>query len=376
MNKNEENGKEITSEYTFNDMLLLAFNSEPPVCGAGMSFIGTGKQREQYFSLKNAIIEKRNAICMEEISESGYVLKYIPERYITEEMCLKAFETVRAAEDIMPFIPLMMFTPDVCNAAVNKYHDALKFFPDCCIDEKICMESVNNFGRALEFVSLKYQCSEMWETAVTKDGSNLQFVPEDKRSAELCTKAFENNKNSIKFIPEIYISEEMCLEAVKNKVYLSYIPVKMRTVEICFSALKDQTRFIRPNDEEVPKEIADDVTAKLKSYWQEKDQKEQKDWEVLQMICHHPENIKSLTPEQRRRGILCQVAVEGDGMLLRFVPKDMRNEDICLAAVRNDVDALAYVPDKLKPIIIEKIKNSGIRLKILFSESDYKSLFL
>ncbi len=359
----------------FNDLLLSAFNSAPPVCGTGKSFIGTGEARKQYFALKNAIIEKRNAICTEELSKHGGVLKDIPERFITEEMCLKAIEVSEKAEYVMPFIPLLMFTPNVCTAAVNKYHDALKYFPDCCFDDKICMEAVNCFGNALEFVPIKFQCPEMWETAVSQSGMNLQFVPEDKRSAELCAKAFENNKSSIKFIPEMYISEDMCLDAVKNKVYLSYIPVKMRTVEVCFTALKDQTRLVRPDDE-VPKEIADEVTAALKRHWQEKDEEDKKEWAELQDICQHPQNIKNLTPDRRRRSVLCEVAVEQDGILLRFVPKDMRNEDICLSAVKNDVDALAYVPDELKPIIVEKIKNSEKRLKILFGESDYKSLFL
>jgi len=359
----------------FNNMLLSAFNSAPPVCGTGRSFIGTGEQRKQYFALWDAIIEKRNAICMEELSKHSGVLKNIPDRFKTEEMCLKAIEISEKAEYVMPFIPLLMFTSNVCTAAVNKYHDALKYFPDCCFDEKICIEAVNCFGDALEFIPIKYQCPEMWETAVSQSGMNLRFVPEDKRSAELCAKGFEKSKSCIKFIPEMYISEDMCLDAVKNKVYLSYIPVKMRTAEVCFTALKDQTRLVRPDDE-VPKKIADEVTAALQKFWQEKDEKDKKDWEVLQDIGQHPQNIKNLTPEQRRRDILCEVAVEGDGTLLRFVPKDMRDERICLSAVRNDVDALAYVPEELKPIIIEKIKSSEKRLEILFGESDYKSLFL
>ncbi len=72
-------------------MLLWAFYSEPPECGAGMSFIGVGKQRKRYFALKNAIIEKQNSICMEELSKHSGVLKDIPECFITEERTFAIF---------------------------------------------------------------------------------------------------------------------------------------------------------------------------------------------------------------------------------------------------------------------------------------------
>jgi len=70
-------------------------------------------------------------------------------------------------------------------------------------------------------------------------------------------------------------------------------------------------------------------------------------------------------PEEMRTFEICLAAVQKNGHALEFVPEEMRTFEICLAAVQQNGNTLQYVPEeKMTPeIILAAVQNYGWALE-------------
>lgn len=309
------------------------------------------------FQRRKTVMDERIAdICLKSVKEhGGTALQYIPKEVMTEEMCIAAIENTKPddAKLVLPYISDELLTTSVCNTAVSCLYNALELIPEAKVTKEMCLTAVEKYTLPLKFVPKRFQTEDVWEVAVKNHGSAICHIPEEKRTKRLCMAAFKSCAWSITDIPAKFITVEMCVTALENNLYSR----EAILAHVLPDVAEQASEIVRKQEE-------DDKKMTERAY------------ENIRIISQNPSAFKSLTLEARKNPVLCQAAVEMDGMLLRFVPKELRSLDICYIAVDRDVDAMFFVPEEVRETVIQKIKDSSTRLKIIFGESDFKELFL
>lgn len=143
-------------------------------------------------------------------------------------------------------------------------------------------QTILKSGHNLRLIPIEMHTDELYKLSIADDGNNIQYIPKNKRTKKLCILAIKNKCSKLEYIPEEFIDENLiisfvknqmgessklkyvpgayktpavCREAVKrNKWNLEYVPIEMRTKEICQFALNDG-RYKEYIYEFVPTEI-------------------------------------------------------------------------------------------------------------------------
>lgn len=350
--------------------------------------------RKENVKMEN--LDKIYEICIKHLEEYPGAIEYVPEQYLTEELCIAALKGTQDldwdGEKIWEHIPMDKLTPRVCEAAACYNRYALEHIPDSCKTSKVYFEAVKSFGYLLKVVPIAFHSKEMYINSVSQNGGNLEYVPAEKRSEEICKAAF-NAENSggaaVEFIPDKYLTEDMCLSAVSSDgKLLDVIPTHYKTVEVCLSSLKhsswvticgnskaDDMAFSNYVKKHIPAKIAEEVCERFDEYLSKlkKDKEQENEWRRL--ISENPLYIKNI-PEDKRSGNLCEIAIKQEGLTLKYVPEKYMCGLYCKWAVWNNPDALMYVPEEMRKEVIDYVKESCQYVGVLFGNSPYKEYFL
>ena len=256
----------------------------------------------------------------------------MPEKFITEEICLIAIENdPRAIE----YIPDIFKSHKVCElAAYNKvvkdiyFEGVLKFIPDEFKTKELCFAAIandkENSANSLIYVPEQFITKEICQDVFDQDYRNLEFLPDKYKTKEMCLAVIQKIKETggdgsvesavVKFIPENLLTSEMCIAAAEASVFtLQYIPDLLKTDEVCVPAIQNNTRA----------------------------------------LTYIPEKL--LTP------VMCLAAVTKRGSALEDIPSKMRTKEVCIKALSHG----KKIPEILKKVpkkILEEVKNeAGIK---------------
>lgn len=342
-------------------------------------------------------LDKIYEICIKHLEEYPSAIEYVPEQYLTEELCIAALKSERMrfgyeARGIWEHIPIDKLTPRVCEAAACNNRYTLEHIPDSCKTSKVYFEAVKSFGYLLKVVPIAFHSKEMYINSVSQNGGNLEYVPAEKRSEEICKAAFNAGYNggaAVEFIPDKYLTEDMCLSAVcSDGKLLDVIPTHYKTAEMCLSALKHSSwvticgnsksadkAFSDYVKKHIPAKVSEEVCERFNEYlsWINKDKNQENEWRRL--VSENPLYIKNI-PEEKRSSNICEIAIKQEGLTLKYVPERYRSLLYCQWAVLNNPDALLYVPEEMRKEVIDYVKESCQYVGVLFGNSPYKEYFL
>ena len=119
------------------------------------------------------------------------------------------------------------------------FENDLKYFPEEYITEELCLEAVKKRFFALELVPKKFKTAKLCLIAVKESGTALKYVPKELKTAKLCHTAVKNSASALKYVPKELITDELCLTAIKFNVNgIGFVPKKFQTIELCLAAVK------------------------------------------------------------------------------------------------------------------------------------------
>lgn len=325
-------------------------------------------------ALKNVPIELRTEkLCKLAVSCNGMNIKHVPGKYITQEICDMAVES---NHKVFPYIMQKYMTKAMCKKVLRYNSEYLEYIRG---DHNEHNELIAELGL-------------------------IDHVEPHLRTKYLCKLAFERDPNSIEFIPEKYVTQEMAETAVKhNGKNLKYVPIDMRTYDMCMSAAHDVTLDCIPiefRDKTMmetgswntfaqnicqpltslmtlsqAKKLIDAnpvITTYLPSKFEDNPdllrfaahkgfERPFRSWMERQEINNeiiekYPEIVEFVNDGDIEK---YRIALRKDGRLLRFVPENLVNHELCNIAVNSCGLALEYVPLSLRSIdlVLDAVRN-------------------
>ena len=260
-------------------------------------------------------------MCFEAVKKNGWALEFVPGEYRNEALCLEAVKNDGAA---LMFVHEKYRNENLCFEAVGQNGLALQHVPEK-YHHILSIKAVKQHGTALRFVKIKNRNKELYFEAIKQNGWALEDVPNYYVNETWCLEAVIKDGDALLLVPEQYRSEDLCLEAVKGSGYaLIYVPDKHRKKALCFEAVKQTGMALRF----VPEK--------------------HRDFDLCHTaIKQNGKALEYITPRNRSKS-LCYEAVKQNGWALRFVPEHYRSEDLCLIAVKQYNHALEHVPEKYR----------------------------
>ena len=325
------------------------------------------------------------------VALSGNALEYIPDEYITLEMCKysvaknpeyykyvpsrfaskelwdfaqrlprsiepmdstilfsnldeeeKSYELSEAAvyEDggNISSVPIQYLTPELYRIAVKHDLGAFIYFPEELKTIDMCIEALKSGAdETLAFIPDKYKSYELCLFAVCQNGLALQFVPEKFKTHELCNVALSNTRRAISYCPEDMVTYDLVYSTIKEYPrIIARIPEKFTNKEL-WSLAFDKDPFVITS---MPKEyVTNNMVAKAIK-------------DKISTFDYLPDHYK--TPE------LCLTVVKKNGDSFRYVPDELKTEEMCIMAIRQGAWNISYVPERLltKEMCFEAVKQS------------------
>ena len=178
----------------------------------------------------------------------------------------------------------------------------------------------------LYFLARKYR-TELYELSVKDHSWNLKYVPIELRTPELCKVALENDELAFRWIPNHLKTIPMCLDVVTKNVFMfKYVPDEFKTLEICNIAVKQNGMAL--GYVPVPLRVEDLCLEALKTT------------DLFPGVLEH-------VPEHLKTEKMCWVAINQNISELQYVPKELITEDMIAKLIKmEDSSLLHYLPEE------------------------------
>jgi hypothetical protein len=335
---------------------------------------------------------------LEKIKQNDYVLKYMVEHNITEEICIEAIKHKNS--DILQYIPAKFKTTEFYLKAMKHMNIELKYIPDKLKTKKLCEESLIETGRdSIEYIPDELKTKEFYLESVInydlyifkyipnefvtkelcleiikQDGRLLEYIPDEFIDYELCLEAIKQNYKAIKFVPEKFLNEKFCQIASKVNIfifrYLYDKYNKFTSREICMKAIQQNYK----NIDLIPIKFIDKelfLEAVKHNYLilNELIYTSQYNYLIpckfideelyIEIFKYDKFAIQNLTiPDKFKSEKLYLEVVKQDGLLLYWVDREFKTKKICEIAIKQNVLAKKYVPIEIKLSIRNYMKRN------------------
>lgn len=113
------------------------------------------------------------------VTNNGKILRTIPDRYKTYELCLAAVKNYGLS---LQYVPTEHKSYEMCLEAVKKTGWALVYVLSEHIDSNICLEASRSGVLAAINIPQEIQSIEFWNNAVQNYGFNSLFVPNEYKN--------------------------------------------------------------------------------------------------------------------------------------------------------------------------------------------------
>lgn len=280
------------------------------------------------------------------------IIKFVPVKYRTEELCLKSIEYATDLEFVYNQIPKAILNIDFAIKAASINGLILKFFPADLITEQVALEAVNRHFSSIKYVPKCLITQNFFDQLLLKNKDSLKIIPREYRTQELLIKSVELYPFSIKYIKE-ELDYEICKCAVtKNWQVLRLIPNKFKTKELCDIAFKKNYRAAKyVTDNYKSNEICLKMVKECPDYIEKFPKALLTETLCLQCIELNWECIKYINDDLKTQE-LCKIAIEKNVKAILYIPSCFLSEEICIYAVKQDILAIKLLPDECKTQIV------------------------
>ena len=235
---------DIPDSFKTKEMLLYAFSKNP----------------EYIISMPEEFVNEE--IASAAVEHSGFLLRYVPERLRTKDICMIAVKSgndgllknvpsnvldaeicltwlkhVKRVVQPLKQIPKSLWNYDICLAAVKIDGDELGRIPKEYIDGAMCLAAVRETAAAAKNIPAEIFTKEMAELVVSDSGVWFEYIPKRLLTEELCILAIRwgdhYSRTALRFVPEEIKTQKMCDLAVKRSPWsLQDVPEKYVTYEM------------------------------------------------------------------------------------------------------------------------------------------------
>ena len=287
-------------------------------------------------------------------------LKYIPDIYMTEDICKNIIQKHGA---FLYSIPKEFKTLEIYEIAIANNGSSLQHISEECRTQGLCELAVKQNGLALYHVPDKYKTKELCELAVSNNGNGIGDVPEELITEELCKIAVKQSGHALHCIPEKFITKEICEIAVKQYgEALRFIQKELRTKELCELAIKQNGKALVDVPIELRTEELYELAVKQNGHSLNYVPESLKTEELCKIAIQNNGEALKFIPIKYRNKELCELAVQQNGLNLMYVPYEIKTEELCKIAVKQNQDALIHVPEELKNKLKHYIKETLFEL--------------
>lgn len=163
----------------------------------------------------------------------GIVLKYIPEKFRTKEICTAAVTTFGIA---LKWCPLNLITVDICERAVKNDGRAYHYVPKKFREYDVNYLTVNNNGLMIKEFKNPFRFEIL--AAVRNNGLAIKHLDLKVIDEEIILEAVKQNIDAIEHVPQEFLTEELYLKLVNLTPHiLWYIPKENQSKDICLKAV-------------------------------------------------------------------------------------------------------------------------------------------
>jgi hypothetical protein len=271
-------------------------------------------------------------ICLEAVKQYGLVLEEVPEEFVDEQMC-----DIAVANNGLALwgLPQRYLTEERCMIAVKQNGQSLSYVPQHMKTREMCLEALRQ--KVLPDVLILSEVpeslldSEICTISITQQGENLRYVPQHIKTREMCLLALQREPSlfTTPWVSEYKHEAEFIMAVVQsNGAFLSEIPLKERTEEINYEAVKNSpTALAYVHSSSLTAELVimalqqDGMALRTPSIWYSFSQK----WLQTFFLEAVTQNGKALDliPTAERTFEICQMALKNAPAMLRAVPSEI-----------------------------------------------------
>ncbi len=112
------------------------------------------------------------------MKKSGVAIEYVPEKYITEEMCKNAVKNMDFGF-CFQHIPEKFLTGEICMNAVKKKHSVIRHISEKFLSKKICQLAFDGSYTNIIYIPQKYMTKKMCETIISQKKVYIDYLPKE-----------------------------------------------------------------------------------------------------------------------------------------------------------------------------------------------------
>lgn len=169
-------------------------------------------------------------------------------------------------------IPKKEQTIELCKTAIKQNPLALQFVSTKCLDSKMCLAAVKKNGQAFRYVPSQFVTKRMCELAVEADPELLNNVPVNFKTPTICINAIKKDVNTLLFVSqekryelfdnntEIDLIEKI---VAHNPKWLVYMPNRPDVKALCINYMEEDFSIAQYMPEQI--KISEDILSYQKS---------------------------------------------------------------------------------------------------------------
>jgi hypothetical protein len=162
------------------------------------------------------------------IEENGNALQYVPDRFVTREMTLKAASTARFFRELNYTVSPKWKDREYYRVAVTANGQAIGEVPDHMRSQELVELAMQTYPRAIHWLRESAKTDDVVRAAIEKDSTvvSLMIIGNRDLPPDLIGKVVEADGKFLSYFREEQLSLEICLDAVRaDKANLQHVPM-------------------------------------------------------------------------------------------------------------------------------------------------------
>lgn len=274
------------------------------------------------------VADQTEYLCCLAVRQNGFALQFVDDQ--THEQCMIAVK-----QNGMALGFVRQRTPDICLAAVKQNGMSLQFVPNQTLD--LCLAAIHNDGSALQFVSKNLLCAEMFAVSLitcrvkgqmmsskeVKETEFVVFINDDFTGLEFTIPPLHPVGTNLPGGLVVYTRNQVCK--------LTWNPAQRLAL---ISVAATESVYIQPECDSCKvgfAQLKQIVSVSEWDAWKE---------ENFCQLAVQQDGMRLRFVKNPTRVLCCQ-AVKQNGMALQFVTN--QNDEICVIAITNNPKSFKYV---------------------------------
>ncbi len=280
-------------------------------------------------------------ICDIAVKENGIALAYVPEKYMTKEMVKIAFDNCASMQKR---VKRYMMTIDEMDADDH----LLKYVPDRFIDKDICLKALVYCASNAQYIPPKYMEDEAMISEANKDIVSRKYIPKwywTKEHVIETIKKYTDDKrfNGLVGIPREAFDYDFYLELIESKLINPEDVYQSEYYsEILSASEKNSIRQIDIDRYNRSEELYGLVQKDSNNIRLIPLDDERYETYATLAVCKCGETLKYI-PVERRDFDLCRAAIEDDPNAMRYVPDEFKEQIV--EEIKHRTNWLRYLFD-------------------------------